>query len=127
MTRVRSPAALVASLACLSSAAVLAGVLVSHEPTLASAAEGDSLEVEGELAPWAEPDGWDKVHERLWATTYRLAVPGVDDVVLLTGMEPGLEHQAVVARAIVLLELPHPDLDVQVIVLAPQDEPGFLR
>lgn len=127
MTRVRSPAALVASLACLASAAVLASALVAQAPDtpdLASAHEGDSVEVRGELEPWTQ-DGWERVHNTLWGTTYQVEMPDVEDVVLLTGMASGLEHQTLIATAIVLLQVDHPDEPVQIIVLAPSEAPGM--
>ncbi len=104
----------------------LAGMLVADgesEPALDAASE---VRVKGPLAPFDAP--WQEhVAYALSGTTYIIDVDGVDDLVLLTGMEPGWGGDTVVAEAEVILRTPHPEEDRDVVVLAVTDvdEPVF--
>ncbi len=113
--QVRSPSALVASLLCLLAAGGLAWIGADEAPSLAP---GDHVTVTGELMDYEPDPSWTELAEVLHGTTYALDLDGVDDLVLITGLEPGWEDHTIVADAIVIHEMDHPEAAVDIIVLA---------
>lgn len=91
---------------------LLAGLLVQDqgdaEPTQAHAGD-ETVQLHGELEEFEAPESWKQVRGALEGTTYHLVSPDFDGLVLLTGMEPGWDHEEVIAEATMILEAPHPE------------------
>ncbi len=114
---------------CLASAMALAGLLISDKEDVGrfDAAEGDHLELVGELDAFPVPQHWTEVHNVLSGSTYRLEQSDPNVLLLLTGMDAGWDDKLVVAHVLVILDTPHPDRDARIVVLSAVETPTVPR